>query len=93
MFDFLSALEYFDQRVPTFSTYVLNSVSNLSRLLNLLGQYIRINVYFDRDNAGWDAFGTLSRHNLPVFDHSGLYKGHDDFNQFLLSLFKPDVFR
>ena len=83
MFDFLSALEYFDQRVPTFPTYVLNSVSNLSRLLNQLGQYARINVYFDRDNAGRDAFGTLQEHNLPVSDRSGLYQGHNDFNQFL----------
>lgn len=86
MFDFLSALEYFKKPVPTFPTYVLNSVSNLSRSLNQLQKYTHINVYFDRDNAGRDAFGTLQRHNLPVFDRSGLYQGHTDFNQFFTSL-------
>lgn len=84
-FDFLSALEYFSQQVPTYPTYVLNSVSNLNQLISHLGSYRRINVYFDLDAAGQKAYETLLTRGLPVRDCSGIYQGYNDFNDFLTS--------
>ena len=89
VFDFLSALEYFGQCVPTFPTYILNSVSNLSSFIEIAGQYARINTYFDHDKAGQDAFAVLQAQNLPVFDRSGLYQAHKDLNDYLVSAKKP----
>ena len=84
-FDFLSALQHYGQAIPTYSTYILNSVTNMSRLLRCIGKYSLINVYFDHDKAGQDALQTLIAHNLPAIDRSELYTGYNDFNEYLLS--------
>ena len=87
-FDFLSALEFYGKNKPMFTTYVLNSVSNLASVVETAGRYQRINAYFDRDKAGQNAFATLKAQNLPVIDRFGLFTEQDtinDFNDFLMA--------
>lgn len=84
MFDFLSALEYYQRQTPTFPTLVLNSTTNLESALPALSQYRQINAYLDNDRAGKEAFARLSKLEISLFDRSRLYASHKDFNAFWL---------
>ena len=65
---------------------VLNSVSNVEKALQVLGDYQRIECYLDNDEAGRRTFDRL-RVNFgdKVVDCSSLYAGHKDLNEHLLS--------
>ncbi|MCK8495908.1 toprim domain-containing protein [Spirosoma sp. RP8] len=82
VFDFLSALEYYQQEAPSCPTIVLNSTTNLEAALPLLKQYGRINAYFDHDRAGAGALAVLQASGSVVTDRSEIYTGYNDFNDY-----------
>ena len=92
MFDFLSALTYFNRIEPKTDIIVLNSLSMIPSLS--LTNYSRINLFLDRDDAG--RRGTLEiRRRFPsaeIADYSGAYRGYKDFNDFLIEEKKKKYF-
>lgn len=86
-FSALSCLQYYNFDCFKNTTYVLNSVSNLNKLITQLDENVRqVNCFFDNDTAGRKAFEKLKlfEHLYPV-DNSERYKGFKDFNELLLS--------
>lgn len=82
-FDFLSACQHFG--LPTRTTVVLNSTSNLASALPALRSYKRVDAYLDQDKAGRKAIQRLLQAGVAVQDRSEVYASHKDFNEFLLS--------
>ncbi len=63
---------------------VLNSVSNLSKALRLLGDYERIHCFLDNDRAGLEALREIQReYGSRVRDASHVYSGYKDLNDYL----------
>ena len=63
---------------------VLNSVSNLSKALRLLGNYKRIHCFLDNDRAGLEALREIQReYGSRVRDASPVYSGYKDLNDYL----------
>ena len=81
--DYLSAMQL---GIIASDWLVLNSVSNVEKALQVLGDYQRIECYLDNDDAGRRTFDRL-RVNFgdKVVDRSSLYAGHKDLNEYLLS--------
>ena len=81
--DYLSAMQL---GIIASDWLVLNSVSNVEKALQVLGDYQRIECYLDNDDAGRRTFDRL-RVNFgdKVVDCSSLYAGHKDLNEYLLS--------
>ena len=81
--DYLSAMQL---GIIASDWLVLNSVSNVEKALQVLGDYQRIECYLDNDEAGRRTFDRL-RVNFgdKVVDCSSLYAGHKDLNDYLLS--------
>ena len=81
--DYLSAMQ---MGIIASDWLVLNSVSNVEKALQVLGDYQRIECYLDNDDAGRRTFDRL-RVNFgdKVVDRSSLYAGHKDLNEYLLS--------
>ena len=81
--DYLSAMQL---GIIASDCLVLNSVSNVEKALQVLGDYQRIECYLDNDDAGRRTFDRL-RVNFgdKVVDHSSLYADHKDLNEYLLS--------
>ena len=81
--DYLSAMQ---MGIIASDWLVLNSVSNVEKALQVLGDYQRIECYLDNDDAGRRTFDRL-RVNFgdKVVDCSSLYADHKDLNEFLLS--------
>lgn len=82
-FDFLSAVQLFGP--PSNATIVLNSTTNLAKAIPLLRSFDSLNLYLDRDKAGFDAVARLKKEGLTVFDRSTRYEGFNDLNQFLVT--------
>ena len=81
--DYLSAMQL---GIIASDWLVLNSVSNVEKALQVLGDYQRIECYLDNDEAGRRTFDRL-RVNFgdKVVDCSSLYADHKDLNEYLLS--------
>ena len=81
--DYLSAMQL---GIIASDRLVLNSVSNVEKALQVLGDYQRIECYLDNDDAGRRTFDRL-RVNFgdKVVDCSSLYADHKDLNEYLLS--------
>lgn len=63
---------------------VLNSVSNLSKALRLLGDYERIHCFLDNDRAGLEALREIRQeYGSRVRDASYVYSGYKDLNDYL----------
>ncbi|WP_460971717.1 toprim domain-containing protein [Spirosoma migulaei] len=82
VFDFLSALEYYQQPTPANTTIVLNSTKNIESALPVLQSFSRINAYVDRDTAGQATLERLRDHSIQVVDRSNIYAGYKDFNEY-----------
>ena len=81
--DYLSAMQL---GIIASDWLVLNSVSNVEKALQMLGDYQRIECYLDNDNAGRRTFQRLQEcFGEKVIDRSSLYAGHKDLNEYLLS--------
>jgi DNA primase len=82
--DFLSCCTYYGQ-VPRFRTIVLNSLSFLPRIEQLLASAESVNLYLDNDRAGWLATDKFKSNHERVRDWAPiLYPDHKDFNEFLM---------
>jgi DNA primase len=82
--DFLSALVYYQQSIPINTTIVLNSLSNLRRINNLLPNFTQINLFLDNDNAGENATNDIISQFPNAVNHSRIiYPEYKDFNDFL----------
>ena len=63
---------------------VLNSVSNIQKVLERLSQYDSVRCFLDNDEAGRNAYLQLSKElGKPVTDASTLYNGFKDLNEYL----------
>ena len=65
---------------------VLNSVSNMQKVHRLLKDYGHVYCHLDNDEAGENACAELQkRYGEKVIDHSHLYTGYKDLNEYLTS--------
>ena len=81
--DYLSAMQL---GIIASDWLVLNSVSNVEKALQVLGDYQRIECYLDNDDAGRRALERLRAYfGEKVIDYSSLYTGHKDVNEYLFS--------
>lgn len=63
---------------------ILNSVSNVSKAIDVLHGYGRIHYLLDNDEAGRNAYRELEREfTRRIRDFSDNYKGHKDLNDYL----------
>ena len=63
---------------------ILNSVSNVSKAVDVLHGYERIHCLLDNDEAGRKAYRELEREfGGRIRDFSHNYSGHKDLNDFL----------
>ena len=86
MMDYISALVYFRQSSPTNTTIVLNSVSHLRQLNDLLPNFTQINLYLDNDQAGQKAANEIQcRFPEAINQAAKLYPKFKDMNEFLTS--------
>lgn len=85
-FDFLSSLIYFNVSRPNCNTIILNSLSYLKTLFEVLTNYQKVNLFFDNDPAGTQASNQIKELHHEVKDYSKiLFPNHKDFNEFLNS--------
>lgn len=84
-FDFLSALEFYKKHVLPASVIVLNSLTNLVKVLPTLREYDKVSAFLDADESGLKAFDRIKSVNANVTDFSKVYKGFKDFNEMLCS--------
>lgn len=83
-FDFLSALTYYNIPMPNNDTIVLNSTSNLDKIIQILPNYHNINLYLDNDTTGISASQIiLKQHTRTINQSEKLFAGFKDFNEFL----------
>lgn len=82
-FDFLSAVQLFGS--PRNVTIVLNSTAHVTKVLPVLRNFDSLNLYLDRDKAGYDVVARLRKEGLNVIDRSGHYEQFNDLNQFLVN--------
>lgn len=89
--DYLSALVYFRQPSPTNTTIILNSVSHLRQLNDLLPNFDKKNLYLDNDPSGIkSANEIINRFPEAVNQSATLFPDHKDFNEFLLCRLLPE---
>lgn len=76
--------------IPDYATHdyiILNSVSNVGKVLKLLDDYDRIFTYLDNDETGQKATeAILGIHGSAVIDMSFFYHPHNDLNDYLCSM-------
>ena len=85
-FDFLSFKNIEDNLEKEPSDYIiLNSVSMIPKIKNLIQNYQKVELYFDNDNAGNRAVEMIKDEGENIEDCRILYKNHKDLNEFLMS--------
>jgi hypothetical protein len=84
-FNFLSALAFYKTDRPKYTTIILNSISFLDVAIPRLTTAKKVYSYLDLDEKGTGQKATqkLIELGLNVSDESKLYKGYNDFNNFL----------
>ncbi len=84
--DFLSALTYFKTDRANCTTIVLNGVGFIEKLIEVLPNYTKINLYLDTDQAGQKATKLIQNKRPEAVNRSKmLYPSYKDFNDFLTS--------
>lgn len=85
--DYLSFLTLRQEKYPELDRQdyiILNSVSNLSKALYLLGNYEKIHCFFDNDKAGIEAVRAVYKeYGFRVRDASHIYGRYNDLNDYL----------
>ena len=85
---FLSALTYYKKDTLKYDVIVLNTVSLITRAINLIirNNYNTVFDYLDNDFGGQGAICKLKDNikNINVIKSHNIYKGFNDFNDFLL---------
>ena len=65
---------------------MLNSVANVDKAIPALEDYQEIVCHLDHDDAGHRTVEVLrKRFGERVADHSGLYSGYKDLNEYLVA--------
>jgi hypothetical protein len=84
--DFLSALVYYGQPAPQATTIVLNSLSHIKHLYDILPNFDRITLCLDNDEAGKEATAKIiSRFPEAIDQAAQIYPKSKDFNAFLIN--------
>ena len=84
-FDFLSFKKVENYLEKETSDYIiLNSVSMIHKIKNLLGNYKNIELYFDNDEAGTRAVEIIKNDLKNAEDCRVLYSGFKDLNDWLI---------
>ena len=82
--DMISALVYYQQPKPHNTTIVLNSLSHIRNLWDILPNFNQISIFLDNDQAGLKAAHEIkTRFPVAVNKSQILYPQHKDFNEFL----------
>lgn len=82
--DFLSALVYYGQNSPLATTIVLNSVSHVGKLWDILPNFGQISLYLDTDPAGQrTAEEICSRFPGAINLAAKIYPKSKDMNEFI----------
>ena len=85
--DYFSALQFYKIDKFKSDVIILNSISNKSKIDDLLysNQYKKIYLFLDNDEAGNKAKLDFFTINKNCIDCSKIYKNYKDFNEFLVS--------
>jgi len=84
--DFLSALTWFNTDSPAGDTIVLNGVGFIDRLIKLLPNYKKINLWLDNDRAGKETAARIQELRPDAINRSLVrYSSFKDFNEFLVA--------
>jgi len=85
--DYFSTLEHYQIDSFKSDVIVLNSVSNKSKIYELLNsnKYSKIYLFLDNDKAGNETKIEFYNKNKNCIDCSNIYKNFKDFNEFLVS--------
>jgi hypothetical protein len=84
MFDLLSLAVINPVEVENADLLILNSLSFLSEVLEILTHYPTVTLYLDRDSAGIRATENVLRSCSHCKDGSQLFKGHKDLSEKLV---------
>ena len=68
---------------------VLNSVTNLGKIISKVSEYETVKTFLDNDDAGLKAFSQLAQAlqttDVSISEMSGLYEGYKDLNEMLVN--------
>lgn len=81
MFDLLSLASYYKNVSSRADILVLNSISFIRKVIPEIQNYLCVELYLDRDNAGIKATKTLLNSSSKCIDMSLLYQGFQDINE------------
>lgn len=81
--DYLSYLTLKKIDKPIIDTVILNSVSNLSKVIDFIKSHPKVYTYLDNDEAGKKASEFLNKTCYAVIDKSVKYTDHKDLNEYL----------
>lgn len=70
---------------------VMNSIALLNKSIEHLKNYSDINLFLDNDNAGIKCKSEIIKFFPEAEDHSVIYSGHKDLNEFLIHRIKNNV--
>ncbi len=85
MFDFFSLLMLYPGLPHQSDFLVLNSVSFINRIHNIVQTYPKVGLYLDNDSAGKKATKQLLANLTNSVDMSAIYKNAKDLNQLLIA--------
>ena len=84
-FDFLSYKTMMKKTECVTEDYcILNSLSFLNRVKDIITQYPSARIFFDRDKSGTKATAELIQLNRRATDESHLYQSNKDLNEWLM---------
>jgi hypothetical protein len=92
-FDFLSfqSIHQFQQLPPT-NFLILNSLSFFEKLRPVMERHDQIQLYLDRDSSGMKTTAlALDINSKKYVDHSSLYKGYKDINEWHCKIGNPSA--
>jgi len=79
-------LVFYQQTKPQATTIVLNSLSHLRHLYEILPNFNQVNLWLDNDQAGkLAAIEIQNRFPVAVNKSEIIYPHHKDFNEFLIN--------
>lgn len=84
--DFLSYLTLKNTLALQEDVIVLNSLSNLLKVIDKLKGYKEVHTYLDNDDLGKKATLTIKRSHPTVIDQSAKYADYKDLNEYLISV-------
>ena len=86
--DFLSYLMLPEFEVQDCNYLILNSLSFINQIDDILNKHIRVYLFLDNDTAGLNAADKLKRKLPIIIDMAVFYTNHKDLNDYLTSKIK-----